>query len=108
MFRATLFISISIAPSCRKAHLSSQRLDKISINEFTRIIPLQVAHFKPKSSLVIGLKILSSEEKFLMDSKKVNSYSSLFYLRVSLIESTIISITLEICKGKSTAMSYFS
>lgn len=108
MFKATLFSSISIAPSCRKVHFSSHRLDRIRMKEFTRIMPLQVAHFNPKSYLVIGFRTLSSEEKFLIDAKNTNSYSSLFYLRVSLIESTIISMTFEMCRGRSTAISYFN
>ena len=59
MFKATLFKSISTAPSCRNVHLSSHRVERISIKELTNIIPLQVAHFKPKSYLVIGFKTLS-------------------------------------------------
>ncbi len=75
ILRATLLIRISIKPSWRKVHLSSHTDYNISVNEFTKIIPLQVAHFLPKSSLVIALRLLRSVEKFLIEEKYTNSKS---------------------------------
>jgi hypothetical protein len=67
------------------------------MNEFTKIMPLTVAHLIPKSYEVIDFRLESSLENLLMEEKLTNSWSSLFYFKISLTESTIISITLEMC-----------
>jgi len=71
--RATLLIRISSTPSSKNSHFCSQRRYKMSWKALTRMIPLTVVHFLPKSYLPIGRSRARSEENERIEVKDTNS-----------------------------------